>query len=102
MTETESSLPALQELPSHQVPAGYQVKTVKKARHRSRFGKSKVVTEKTQRPNYKGASTMDYSVAGPRPKKKTPYELRDQNLKTEEGNLARRKVLNQKKVAAKN
>ena len=39
VTETDSSLPAPQELPSHQVSAGYQVKTVKKARQRSRFGK---------------------------------------------------------------
>ena len=66
---------------------------MKKAGHWSRFGKFKVATKKTLRPDYRGTSTMGDNDAGPKPRKKTPYKLRDQELKTEESKLARRKIL---------
>ena len=75
-------------MPSHQELAGHQKKTVKKAGHWSRFGKFKVAVKKTLRPDYRGTSAMRDNGADPKPRKKTPYELRDQELKTEESKLA--------------
>ena len=40
---------------------------------------------------------MKHRNAGPRPRKKTPYELCDQELKTEKSELAKRKSLKWKK-----
>ena len=48
VTETKSSLPALQELPSHQEPVGNQGKPMKKPGRWSRFGKFRVDTKKTK------------------------------------------------------
>ena len=45
VTETKSSLPTLQELPSHQEPVGNQVKTTKSPGRWSRFGKFRVRTK---------------------------------------------------------
>ena len=48
VTETKSSLPTLQEFPSHQEPVGNQVKVTKNPGRWSRFGKFRVETKKTQ------------------------------------------------------
>ena len=54
VTETESSLPALQELPRHQEPVGNQVKTTKKPSRWSGFGTCRVETKKTHGFDYMG------------------------------------------------
>ena len=70
VTEKARSLPALQELSNHQEPAAKQAKARKKAGHRSKFGKFKVDTEKTQGSNHRVSATMKHRDAGLRPRKK--------------------------------
>ena len=97
VTGMESSLPALQELPSHQEPVGRQAKTAKKAGRWSRFGKFKVDTKKALGHDHRSTSTKKHRDDAIKPRKKTPYELRDQELKIDEGRRARSKVINWKK-----
>ena len=99
--EKASSLPALQELFNHQEPAAHQAETGKKAGHRFRVEKIKIDTVETQGPDHGGAAAMRHREAGPRSRKKTLYELRDQELKTEESKLDRRKSLNWKRRSSK-
>ena len=85
VTETKSSLPALQELLSHQEPVANQVKTTKKPGRCSRFGKFRVDTKKTQGSNHMGSTTKKSRDAASTPRKTNPYELRGEELKIEEG-----------------
>ena len=78
-----------------------QAKTGEKVGHRSKFGRFKADTKKTQGSNHRGTTTMKHRDVGPRPRKKTPYELRDQELKAEESELAKRKLWTGKAAAAK-
>ena len=94
--ETKRPLPALPELPSHQDHGGDKEDTAKKPRHWSRFEKFRVGTRKTQ-----GAYHMDNTSKKSREtvltlRKTNPYELRDQELKTEGGKQAKGKFLNWK------
>ena len=57
VTETKCSLPAMQELPSHQEFIENQVKTMKKPGHWSRFGKFRIETKKTQGSDHMGHTT---------------------------------------------
>ena len=57
VTELKCSLPALQELPSHQGFVENQVKTMKKPGCWSRFGKFRVKAKKTQGVDHMGHST---------------------------------------------
>ena len=101
VTETKSSLPALQELPSRQEPVGHHVKITKNPGCWSRFGKLRVGTKKTQ-----GCDHMEYTTkrgrnAASTPIKINPYVLRDQELKIEEGKQAKKTLQLEKEVAAK-
>ena len=93
-TETKSSLPALQELPSHQELAGNQVDTVKKPSRWSRFGKFKVETKMTQGTDHMGNTTKKRRGTILIPRKINSYELCDQELKIEENKQAKRKFFN--------
>ena len=93
VTETKSSLPALQELPSHQELAGNQVNTTKKPSRWSRFGKFRVETKKTQGTDHMGNTTKKRRDTASITRKMNPYELRDQELKIEEGKRAKRNIL---------
>ena len=98
VTETKSSLPALQELPrSHQEPVGNQVKTTKSSGRWSRFGKSRVETKMTQGSGHMGHTTKKRRKTASTPRKINPYVLRNQELKIEEGKRAKRKFLNWKR-----
>ena len=83
VTRMVNSLPALQELSSHQEPVEQQKKTGKKAGHWAKAGKFKVAAKIPVKSDRSGKSAMRDNEAGPKPKKKTPYELRDEGLKTE-------------------
>ena len=97
VTETKSSLPVLQELPSHQELAGNQVNIAKKPSRWSRFGKFKVKTKKTQGTDHMGNTTKERRGSILITRKINPYELHDQELKIEEDKRAKRKVLNWKR-----
>ena len=97
VTETKNSLPTLQELPSHQEPVENHVKTTKNPGHWSRFGKFRVRNKKTQGSNHMGRITKKRMTTAATPKKISPYELRDQELKIEEGKRAKRKIFNWKR-----
>ena len=92
VTETKGSLPALQELPSQQQIVGNQVKSTKKPSHWPRFGKFRVETKKTQGTDHKGNTTKKRSGTASTTGKINPYELRDQELKTEEDKQAQRRL----------
>ena len=49
-------------------------------------GKFKVDTKKTQGPSHGSTSTNKHRDAALKSREKTPYELRNQELKMEEGN----------------
>ena len=94
VTETKSSLPVLQELPSHQELVGNQIKTTKKPSYWSRFGKFRVETKRTQKTDHMVDATKKHRDIVSIPRKINPYELRGQELKIEEGKRAKRKALN--------
>ena len=97
VTETKSSLPALQELPSRQKLAGNQVKTTKKPSRWPGFGKFRVETKtKTQGTDHMGDTTKKRRGTAVIPRNMNPYELRDQELKIEEDERANRKLFNWK------
>ena len=102
VTETKSSLPTLQELPSYQEPVGNQIKTTKNPGRWSRFGKFRVGTKKTQGSDHMGHTTKKRRKTASTPKKIHPYMLRDQELKIEEGTRAKRKFFNWKRGSSKN
>ena len=77
VTETKSSLPILQELPTHQEPVGNQVKTTKNPGRWFRFGKFRVITKKTQGSNHMGHTTKKRMKTAITPRKINPYKLRD-------------------------
>ena len=56
VTKTKSSLPALQELPSHQEAPEAQVKATKKSGRCPKFGTFKVETKKTQETSGTGST----------------------------------------------
>ena len=85
VTETKSSLPTPQELPSHQEPVGNHVKNTKNSGRWSRFGKFRIRTKKTQGSNHMRHTTKKRMKTATIPRKINPYELRDQELKIEEG-----------------
>ena len=85
VTETKSSLPALQELPSHQELVGNQVRITKKPGRWSRFGRFRVDVKKTQGSNQMCNTTKKRREAASTPRKMNPHELCDQELKIEEG-----------------
>ena len=93
VTVAKCSLPALQELPNHQEFVGSQEKTTKKPGRWSRFGKFRVETKKTQETDHMVDTTKKRRDTASIPRKINPYELRDQELKIEEGKRAKRKVL---------
>ena len=97
VTKTKSSLPALQELPSHQELAGNQVNTAKKPSRWSRFGEFKVETKKTQGTDHMENTTKKRRGPILIPRKINPHELRDQELKIEEDKRAKRKFPNWKR-----
>ena len=68
VTKTESSLPALQELPSHQEAPGSQVKATKKQGPWSKFGKFKVESKKTQETSGTGSTTRRRRKHKPKPR----------------------------------
>ena len=86
-----NSMPALQESSNHQEPVEQQKKTGKKASHWTKTGKFKVTTKKPGEPNSKDKSARRDNEAGPKLSKKTPYELRDEELKPEGSKLSIRK-----------
>ena len=96
VTETNSSLPALIELPSHQELAGIQLKTMEKRSRWSIFGKFKVDSEKTLETNYRSNACKKCRGAAVTPRTINPYELRNQELKMEEYERSKRKVFNWK------
>ena len=102
VSKTKSSLPALYELPSHQELVGNQVKTTKRPSRWSRFGKFRVETKKTQGSDHMGHTTKKRRKTASTPKKINPYELRDQELKIEEGKRAKRKFFNWKRRQQQN
>ena len=102
VTETQSSLPALQELPSHQELVGNQVKTTKQPGRWSRFGKFRVDTKKTQGSNHMGSTTKKRRDAASTAKKTNPYELCGQELKMEEGNKLKEKSSTGTRGSSKN
>ena len=83
-------------MPSHQELVENQVKTKKKPSSWSRFGKIRVETKETQKIDHLGNTTKKRKKNASVPKKISPYGLYDQELKTEEGNRAKRKYLNRK------
>ena len=83
--ETKSSLPTLQELPSHEEPVGNQVKNTKNPGRRSRFGKFRVETKETQGSDYMEHTAKKRRKTASTPRKINPHVLRDQQLKIEEG-----------------
>ena len=96
VTETKSSLPTVQELPSHQEPVGNQVKTTKNPGGWSTFGKFKVSVKKTQKANSKSGTTGRRKNHKTKPRSTDPYKIRDQELKMEERKRALRRTLNWK------
>ena len=92
MTETKGSLLALQELPSQQQIVGNQVKTTKKPSHWSRFGKVRVKIKKTQWTDHMVDTTKKRRETASIPRKINSYELRDQELKIEEGKRAKKSL----------
>ena len=97
VTETKISLPVMQEMPNHQEFVENQGKTTKKPGHWSRFGKLRVETKKTQGSDHRGNTTKKCRETTSTPRKINPYELRDQELKIEEGKQAKRKFFNSKR-----
>ena len=102
VTETKCSLPTLQELPSHQEPVGNQVKTTKTPVHWSRFGKFRVGTKDTQGSDHIGYTTKKGRKTASTKRKINTYELRNQELKIEEGKQAKGKVFNWKRRQQQN
>ena len=96
VTETENSLPALNELSSHQEPAGSQINTIKKQSNWSRVGKFKVDSTQMQGTNYRSNDIKKGRGTATTPRKMNPYELRGQGLKMEEDECAKKKFFNWK------
>ena len=80
-TQTQSSLPALQELPGHQEASEAKVKATKKAGRWSKFGKFKVETKKTQETNGTGSTSRRRRKHKPKSRFTEPYKTRNQELK---------------------
>ena len=97
VTETKRSLPTMQELSSRQEPVGNHVKITKNPGRWSRFGKFRVKIKKTQGPNHMGHTTKKRMNTATTPRKINPYELRDQELRIEEGKRAKRTFFNWKR-----
>ena len=67
--ETKSSLPTLQELPSHEEPVGNQVKNTKNLGRWSIFGKFRVGTKKAQGSDHMGHTAKKYRNTASTPRK---------------------------------
>ena len=84
-------------MPSQQEIVGNQVKTTKKPSHWSRFGKFRVETKKTQETDHMVDTNKKRRETASIPRNIDRYELRNQELKIEEGKRAERTLFNWKR-----
>ena len=82
-TTITTTMPTLQELTSYQKPVEQQKRSRKKASNWAKSGKFKVTNKKPGKPNSQNQTVRRHNEARPKSSKKTPYELRDEELKTE-------------------
>ena len=82
-TTITTTMPTLQENTSYQKPVEQQKRNRKKASNWAKSGKFKVTNKKPGEPNSQNQTVRRHNEARPKSSEKTPYELRDEELKTE-------------------